>query len=191
MKNKFGWIVIFLFSVYGFNTLVDKSISVGNNFRFVERDTNFVAIYGDDTVRFVLTRAGNNLTLGPASNIARGTITAETFNGTTGASAFDKAWVNSTVGVSEDFYVEGDSKMTGYLDVDTTYSRAIRNISTTIDESASMPGVTLAAQTQCKIYMKGDKLIIAYNKGPSDLEFWYLDLTSTTDQHLIYSATEP
>ncbi len=97
----------------------DRSVSVGYNFRFVDRDTNFAAIYGDDTVRMVLVRNGNNLILGSNSADTRGYIAADYFSGLAGISSFQAVYVNSSVGVTEDFYVEGDALITGYLDVQT------------------------------------------------------------------------
>jgi len=62
----------------------------------------------------------------------------------------------------------------------------------TFDESGGIPGPDLTAGNQFRLYMKGNKMIIAYETGgPSGLEYWFLDLTSQTDQQWTYSSEEP
>lgn len=110
-------LALIIIMLFGFSNSSDKSISIGYNAKFVERDTNLALIYGDDTVRLTITRAGNNLILGSSSTQPSGSITADNFLGNNGISTFQTAWINSTVGVTEDFYVEGDALIAGYLKV--------------------------------------------------------------------------
>lgn len=60
-----------------------------------------------------------------------------------------------------------------------------------LNEQAGLP-VGLAADTQAAIYVKDNKLIIAWVDGMSGSRFYYADLSSGLDiDKFIYSATEP
>lgn len=143
MKNSKLLIFISLFNLAllvsqlaGFSDAGDKSAAIGYNAKLLERDTNLVLIYGGDTVRWTITRAGNNFILGSSSAQPRGSITAQYFNGPNGVSSFDQLWVHSTVGVSEDFYNEGTSKFAGYAIMDSVYARTLVTPLATITAAA-------------------------------------------------------
>jgi hypothetical protein len=58
-----------------------------------------------------------------------------------------------------------------------------------LDEQSSMP-INLSRDNQASIYVKTDKLIVAFNLGGT-MHYYYIDLTSAANQQLVYSATEP
>jgi hypothetical protein len=226
MKNtKFLYLISFfnlallIVMLFGFTGAGDKSISIGYNAKIVERDSNLVIMYGDDTPRVIITRIGNNFILGSASNIPRGSITAEYFEGSNGISSFDKAWINSTVGVTEDFYVEGTSKMTGYLTGDSIYARTINTptglITALTGTSAvynrvtgsdsvitgnsisrlftmrSNSGVAIG-KDEGAIYLKGALLIFAYRNSGGTMYYYYANLSSGADiNSFTFSFSEP
>lgn len=93
-----------------------------------------------------------------------------------------KYWVNST----SKHYFQTNSGTKDIATIDSTKGiNALDHI--TISEVSSIPRVT--QDVEVKIYMKGDKLIF-YFSDQGD-HYFYLDLTATSDQQLIYSGTEP
>lgn len=57
-------------------------------------------------------------------------------------------------------------------------------------ETTATPPIPGSAADAYHMYMKGDKLIIQFNTGGT-LHYFYLDMTATTNQSWIYSATAP
>jgi len=80
--------------------------------------------------------------------------------------------VNPSVGVSEKFYVEGASRLNGVLKF-----------------SEQGANVNPSGGSEVLIYMKGDKLVIAYDHSGT-AKYRTLDLTST-DATWTYSTSAP
>ena len=91
---------------------------------------------------------------------------------TTGIFTAEEINVNPSVGVSEKFYVEGASRMNGVLK---------------FSEQGS--NVNPSGTSEVLIYMKADKLVIAYDHGGT-AKYRTLDLTST-DAAWVYSTSAP
>lgn len=74
----------------------------------------------------------------------------------------------------------------------TSYVPLFIDNNLTFNEIDFSPNPDLTAQNQCRLYMKGDKLIVAYETGtPDALDYWYLNLTNQASQSWTYSSTEP
>jgi len=80
----------------------------------------------------------------------------------------------------------GNASLTGSLSAVGTVAS---DSSFTINERSDTPSIP-TSNTQVKQYVKGDKLIWWFNAGGT-AHYFYIDLTATADQQVIYSATEP
>ena len=65
------------------------------------------------------------------------------------------------------------------------------NGSILINEDTTANGPSSPEQdSQGRIYLRNDKLVVQFNDGGAE-KWWYLDLSSTTDQSWTYATTEP
>lgn len=90
----------------------------------------------------------------------------------------DLIYVSATTGVSEKFYVEGNSRLKGQ-----TYHDGVLRV---IEQAAN---TNPSGGSEVLIYMKGDKLVIAYDHSGTG-KYRTLDLTST-DATWAYSTSAP
>lgn len=81
--------------------MADKAIEIGK--LTIIEDNTVVKIKYDGTVRLTINKSNGNLTLGASDGV--GTLLG----------LFGSVNVNASTGVSEEFYVEGDSQVTGYI----------------------------------------------------------------------------
>jgi hypothetical protein len=101
MKNTLFIFIAFL--IFSASSFVDNYLYIGKNAYLKEDGTDITLNYnGASRLRI---------------NKIDGSIQSNNINIDTGISAFQELWVKSTTGVVEDFYVEGDSRMTGYLNM--------------------------------------------------------------------------
>lgn len=188
-KNKFQLLIItwlsfitaFMF-IYGFGNGADKSVSIGYNARITETDTNLVIAYGD-TNRIVISRANHTVTFGSSTAAPTESIAATCFEGLDGISSLDQLWVHASSGVTEDFYVEGNTLLTGYTDTDSLTSNLF-----SMNTNSGITPIAL----KCGIYFKTPYLIFCYNDGAGTNFYYYADVTAASNiTQLTYSATEP
>jgi len=120
----------------------------------------------DGTVRMVIDHSSGNITAGTTSGTGVSMIIANEVN------------VSPTAGVSEKFYVEGDSRLKG-----RTYQDGVFTL---VEQGAN---TNPSGGSSCLIYMKGDKLVISYDHSGT-AKYRTLDLTST-DATWAYTTSAP
>lgn len=81
--------------------------------KFLDNDTIFSISY-NGTVRFIINKTIGTVTIGAVDGTGVNAIVANLFEGAT-VKANDNLLVNASTGASEQCYIEGDSKLTGYL----------------------------------------------------------------------------
>lgn len=128
-------------------------------------------------------------------------------NASTGSYTIDRL-ANFTIrdainGGNSDFIVAsggGNTTIRGTLTVQSTGASSVggsltatgaikTDSSLTINERSTTPSLP-TSNTQIKQYVKGDKLIWWFNAGGT-AHYFYIDLTATANQQVLYSATEP